>query len=109
MLMQCKHIVKTFCKVCLHVCQIRSMAQISYSMRIHVNIINTTNELTLYNLEEVLVRTEIPGGGGKGRQYLTLHCHHHSDFCFKMGSDERRFNDSLTLREPVWPSGKELG
>ena len=85
------------------------MAQISYSMRIHVNIINTTYELTLYNLEEVLVRTEIPGGEGKGRQYPTLHCHHHSDFCFKMGSDERCFNDSITVREPVWPSGKELG
>ena len=26
--------------------------------------------------EEVLAGTEIPGGGGRERLYLTLHCHH---------------------------------
>ena len=26
----------------------------------------------------MLAGTEIPGGGGRGRLYLTLHCHHHS-------------------------------
>ena len=35
----------------------------------------------------------------KGRRlYLTLYCHHHNDFCMKMGSDESRFNVSLTVR-----------
>ena len=24
--------------------------------------------------------------------YLSVHCHHHSDFCIKMGSDESHFN-----------------
>ena len=46
--------------------------------------------------------TEIPGwgGGGVGREklYLMLHCHHQNDFCIKMGSDESRFNVSLTVR-----------
>ena len=23
--------------------------------------------------------------------YLSLHCHHHNDFCIKVGSDERPF------------------
>ena len=27
--------------------------------------------------------------------YLSLHCHHHSDFCIKMGSDESHFNVSV--------------
>ena len=38
--------------------------------------------------EEVLAGTEIPGGGGgRGRLYLSLHCHHQNDSCIKMGSD----------------------
>ena len=32
---------------------------------------------------EVLVGTEIPGGGGRGRLYITLHCHHYNDSCIK--------------------------
>ena len=24
--------------------------------------------------------------------YLPLHCHHHNDFCIKVGSDESHFN-----------------
>ena len=31
--------------------------------------------------EEVLAGTEVPGGGGRGRLYPTLHCHHQNDFC----------------------------
>ena len=27
--------------------------------------------------------------------YLSLHCHHHNDFCIKMGSDESHFNVSV--------------
>ena len=42
--------------------------------------------------EEVLARTETPGGGVRGRLYLTLHCHHQNDSCIKMGSDKSRFN-----------------
>ena len=46
-------------------------------------------------------RTEIPGGGGKGRLYLALHSHHQNDFCNKVGSDESRFNVSLTVKDKV--------
>ena len=34
-------------------------------------------------------------GGGEWRGeiiYLSLHCHHQSDSCIKMGSDESHFN-----------------
>ena len=38
-------------------------------------------------------------GGVKGRRwgereiiYLSLHCHHQNDSCFKVGSDESHFN-----------------
>ena len=51
--------------------------------------------------EEVLAGTEIPGGGGGGRLYLTLHRHHQNDSCIKMGSDESRFNVSLIVRDKV--------
>ena len=33
--------------------------------------------------------------------YLSLHCHHQNDSCIKMGSDESRFNVSLTVRDKV--------
>ena len=37
-------------------------------------------------------------GGGGGWQgeiiYLSLHCHHQSDFCIKVGSGESHFNVS---------------
>ena len=42
------------------------------------------------------------GGGGGGEWvilYLSLHCHHHSDFCIKVGSDESHFNVSLIVRD----------
>ena len=42
--------------------------------------------------EEVVAGTEIPGGGGRGRLYLTLHCHHQDDSCIEMSSDESRLN-----------------
>ena len=32
--------------------------------------------------------------GERENIYLSLHCHHHSDFCIKMGSDESHFNVS---------------
>ena len=35
----------------------------------------------------------MPGGGGRGRLYLTRHCHRHNDFY--MGSDESHFNVSF--------------
>ena len=41
---------------------------------------------------------KIPGGGGRGRLYLTLHCHHLKDSCIKMGSDESHFNVSFIMR-----------
>ena len=43
----------------------------------------------------------IPGGGGRGRLYLTLHCHHPNDSCIKLGSDERHFSVSLIARGKV--------
>ena len=47
--------------------------------------------------------------GGKGVRrlgeraiiYLSLHCHHQNDSCFKMGSDESHFNVSLIVRDKV--------
>ena len=33
--------------------------------------------------------------------YLSLHCHHQNDFCFKVGSDERHFNVSKIVRDKV--------
>ena len=35
------------------------------------------------------------GGWGRGRLYLSLHCHHQNNSCIKMGSDESRFNVSV--------------
>ena len=32
--------------------------------------------------------------GERGIIYLSLHCHHHNDFCIKVGSDENQFNVS---------------
>ena len=31
--------------------------------------------------------------------YLSIHCHHQSDSCIKMGSDESHFNASLIVRD----------
>ena len=45
--------------------------------------------------------TKIQGGGGRGRLYLTLHCHHQSDSCIKMGSDENHFSVLLAVRSKV--------
>ena len=33
--------------------------------------------------------------------YLSLHCHHQSDSCIKVGSDESHFNVSLIERDKV--------
>ena len=33
--------------------------------------------------------------------YLSLHCQHENDPCFKMGSDESHFNVSLIARDKV--------
>jgi len=54
-----------------------------------------------FKAEEVVAGTEIPGGGGRGRLYLTLHCHHQTDSCIKMGSEESNFNVSLIVRDKV--------
>ena len=48
--------------------------------------------------ENVLVGTDVPGVGGRGRLYLTLLCHHLNDSRIKMDSDESHFNISLTVR-----------
>ena len=45
--------------------------------------------------------TEIPGGDGRGRQYLTPHCRHQNDFCISMGSYESHFNVLLIVRDRV--------
>ena len=42
--------------------------------------------------------TEIPGGGGRGRLYLMLHCHHHSD-CIKVNNSGSDFNVLFTEGE----------
>ena len=45
--------------------------------------------------------------GGRGRLYLSLHCHHQNDPCIKMGSDESRFNVSLIVRDNVTRKGPQ--
>ena len=40
--------------------------------------------------------------------YLTLHCHHQNDSRFKMGSDESRFNVSLTVRGKGQKAGPQI-
>ena len=50
-----------------------------------------------------LIRDGEKGGGARGvwrwgeREiiYLSVHCHHHNNFCIKMGSDENHFNVSV--------------
>ena len=43
--------------------------------------------------------TEIPGGGGQEKLHLTLHCHHQSDDCIKIGSvDSHCYMFHLTAR-----------
>ena len=38
---------------------------------------------------------------GEGEDiYLSLHCHHQSDFCIKTGSDESHFNVSVGRQCP---------
>ena len=49
------------------------------------------------NTEEVLAGTEIQRGGGRGKLYLTLHCHHKNDSCIKMDSNESLFSVSLSF------------
>ena len=41
------------------------------------------------------------GGGGGGIICLSLHCHHQSDSCIKMGSDESHFNVSFIVGDKV--------
>ena len=41
------------------------------------------------------------GVGGGEIIYLSLHCHHQSDFCIKVGSDGSHFNVSLIVRDKV--------
>ena len=48
--------------------------------------------------EEVPAGTEIPGGGERGRLYLTLCCHRQTDCCIKVGNDESHMNFSLITR-----------
>ena len=43
--------------------------------------------------------TEIPGCGGRGTLYLTLHCHHQNDSCIKTGSDESHLNVAVIMRD----------
>ena len=37
--------------------------------------------------------------GREGIIYLSLHCHHQTDFCIKVGSNENHFNVSLIVRD----------
>ena len=55
--------------------------------------------------KEALLGKEIPGGGGRGRQYLKLHCHQQNDSCSKMDSGESRFNVLLIVRDKVTKTG----
>ena len=41
------------------------------------------------------------GGGNRGIPIVSQHCHHQSDSCIKMGSDESHFNISLIVSGKV--------
>ena len=44
---------------------------------------------------------EIQGGGGRGRLYLTIHCHHQNDSCITVRTDDSHFNVSLIVGDKV--------
>ena len=73
-------------------------------LRLQIRVERTGNQniqdhfYKLTCLQRVLAGTEIPGGDGRRRLYLLLHCHHHSDSCITMGSDESPFNILLVVR-----------
>jgi len=80
----------------------RRPRRLSHSSRALPNCVGLVNLVNAeLSLEEVVAGTEIPGGGGRGRLYLTLHCHHQKDSCVKMGSDESHCNVLLTVRGKV--------
>ena len=56
--------------------------------------LNLFNAVFFSFSEEVLAGIEIPGGGGRGKLYLTLQCYRH-DSCIQMGSDESYFNATV--------------
>ena len=39
--------------------------------------------------------------GKREVMYLSLHCHHQTDSCIKLGSEESHFNVSLIVRDTV--------
>ena len=60
-----------------------------------------TDWLKLFDAGSSLTEADISPStrwGGRGKLYPTLHCHHHSDSCITMGSDESHFNVSLIVR-----------
>ena len=54
----------------------------------------------LASTETIRIIRDGDGGWGRGMEmgeerdilYISLHCHHHNDFCITMGSDESCFN-----------------
>ena len=62
-----------------------------------VNLINAELSPKRY----ILAGTEIPGGRGRGRLYLTLHCHHHNDSCTKTGGAENHCNVLLIVSDKI--------
>ena len=50
--------------------------------------VDVKQHVYLLVFEEVLAGTEISGGGGRGRLYLTLQCQHQNDSCIKTDSDK---------------------
>ena len=53
--------------------------------------------------------SEIPGGGGRGRLYPTLHCHHHNDSCIKMGDCTQRYTVTTRMTPALrWATMREI-
>ena len=53
--------------------------------------------------------TEIPGGGGRGRLYPTLHCHHQNDSCIKMGDYTYRYTVTTRMTPALrWATMREI-
>ena len=72
-----------------------------------MNLLNVTLEGRVKTQMFALMN---PSADGLGQEYyprekeiiyLSLHCHYQNDSCIKMGSEERHFNVSLTVRDKV--------
>ena len=92
MFASCKKVKKEKVQVSIHHAKTRSPSLQLRNMSMSVS-------LSLFSCLRVNRRERLEGGmevGGEGDYiYLSLHCHHHNDFCIEMGSKDSHFNVSV--------------